>query len=337
MQQATDQPADPRLIVMLIYPGVMTMDVFGPLEAFATANHAAGLPLYRLEIAAMTTAPVATSLGIAITPTVALDDIAGPIDTLLVSGGFGQPVASSDQRLLAWLRTNRLRARRCGSICSGAFVLAAAGLLDGKRATTHWALANELDRRYPEISVEADAIFVRDGSIYTSAGVTTGIDLALGLIEEDHGRTLSLRVARALVAYLKRPGGQSQFSNHLLAQFAASPPVRQAQEWALENLSADLSVKALAKRARISERSFRRAFVEETGEAPRDFVERIRIDAARSLFEEAQLPVQVVAARCGFETVDNLRRAFVRRLGVTPQDYRQRFRLADKPLASAAD
>jgi transcriptional regulator GlxA family with amidase domain len=315
----------------------MTMDVFGPLEAFATANHAAGRPLYRLEIAGMTKAPVATSLGIEITPTVALDDIAGPIDTLLVSGGFGQAEASSDQRLLAWLRTNRLRARRCGSICTGAFVLAAAGLLDGKRATTHWALASELDRRYPEVSVEADAIYVRDGNVYTSAGVTTGIDLALGLIEEDHGRTLSLRVARALVAYLKRSGGQSQFSNHLLAQFAASPPMRRAQEWALENLAADLSVKALAKRAGMSERGFRRAFVEETGESPRDFIERIRIDAARSLFEEARLPVQVVAARCGFESADNLRRAFVRRLGVTPHDYRQRFRLSDSDLARAAE
>ena len=323
---------------MLVYPGVMAMDVFGPLEAFATANHAAGRPLYRLEIAGMTKTPVATSLGgIEITPTVALDDIAGSIDTLLVSGGFGQAEASSDQRLLAWLRANRLRARRFGSICTGAFVLAAAGLLDGKRATTHWVMAKQLAQRHPQITVDADRIFVRDGNIYTSAGVTTGIDLALGLIEEDHGRTLSLRVARALVAYLKRPAGQSQFSNHLLAQFAASPPVRQAQEWALENLSADLSVKALAKHARMSERAFRRAFVEETGEAPRDFVERIRIDAARSLFEEAPLPVQVVAARCGFESADNLRRAFVRRLGVTPHDYRQRFRLTDNELPRAAE
>ena len=156
------------------------------------------------------------------------------------------------------------------------------------------------------------------------------------MIEEDHGRTLALRVARALVAYLKRPGGQSQFSNHLMAQFASSPPVRLVQEWALENLTADLSVGTLAVRARMSERTFRRAFAEETGETPRDFVERIRIDAARSLFEEAQLPVQVVATRCGFAAVGNLRRAFVRRVGVTPQQYRQRFRLADDELTRAA-
>ena len=332
---AAPEQAEPRLVVMLVYPGIMAMDVFGPLEAFASANVIAGRPLYRLAIAGKTTAPIDSSLGLPIVPSVAFDDIEGPIDTLLVSGGFGQSLASCDERLIAWLKDNRLRARRCGSICTGAFVLAAAGLLDGRRATTHWAMADELSRRYPKVSVEVDRIFVRDGSVYTSAGVTTGIDLALGLIEEDHGRTLSLRVARALVAYLKRPAGQSQFSNHLLAQFAASPAVRLAQEWALENVAADLSVKALAARAGMSERTFRRAFAAETGETPRDFVERIRIDAARSLFEEAQVPVQVVARRCGFATVDNLRRAFVRRVGVTPQQYRQRFRLADNEPAVA--
>ena len=197
-------------------------------------------------------------------------------------------------------------------------------------------MAEELGRRYPQVSVEVDRIFVRDGNVYTSAGVTAGIDLALGMIEEDHGRTLALRVARSLVVHLKRAGGQSQFSNLLLAQFAASPAVRLVQEWALENLAGDLSVKALAKRAHMSERTFRRAFAEETGETPRDFVERIRIDAARGLFEEAQLSVQAVATRCGFETVDNLRRAFIRRLGVAPQQYRQRFRLADDEQARDA-
>jgi transcriptional regulator GlxA family with amidase domain len=329
MPSVAGQPAEPRYVVMLVYPGVMTMDIFGPLEAFATANMIAGRPLYRLAIAGMSMAPVATSLGIRITPSVAVADIQEPIDTLLVSGGFGQAEASGDEHLLTWLRAGRRQARRCGSICTGAFVLAAAGLLDGRRATTHWAMAEELGRRYPQVSVEVDRIFVRDGSVYTSAGVTAGIDLALGMIEEDHGRTLALRAARSLVVHLKRAGGQSQFSNLLIAQFAASPAVRLVQEWALENLAADLSVKTLAVRAHMSERTFRRAFAEETGETPRDFVERIRIDAARGLFEEAQLPAQAVATRCGFETVDNLRRAFVRRLGVTPQQYRQRFRLAD--------
>jgi transcriptional regulator GlxA family with amidase domain len=336
MPSVAREQAEPRLVAMLVYPGVVAMDVFGPLEAFATANAIARRSLYRIAIAGMSMAPVDTSLGIQITPSVAVAAIEGPIDTLLVSGGFGQAEASGDQHLLAWLKTAALEARRCGSICTGAFVLAAAGLLDGRRATTHWAMAAVVSRRYPRVSVEVDRIFVRDGSVYTSAGVTAGIDLALGMIEEDHGRTLALRAARSLVVYLKRPGGQSQFSNYLLAQFAASPPVRLAQEWALENLTADLGVRALAARAQMSERTFRRAFAEETGETPREFVERIRIDAARSLFEEAQLPVQAVATRCGFETVDNLRRAFLRRLGVTPQHYRQRFRLADDDVTRAA-
>ncbi|HEY6715340.1 MAG TPA: AraC family transcriptional regulator, partial [Reyranella sp.] len=213
MPSVARKPAEPRFVVMLVYPGVVAMDIFGPLEAFATANAIAHRPLYRLAIAGMTMAPVDTSLGIRITPSVAVADIKEPIDTLLVSGGYGQVEASCDQHLLAWLKAGRRHARRCGSICTGAFVLAAAGLLDGKRATTHWAMAEELGRRYPQISVEVDRIFVRDGSVYTSAGVTAGIDLALGMIEEDHGRTLALRAARSLVVHLKRTGGQSQFSN----------------------------------------------------------------------------------------------------------------------------
>jgi transcriptional regulator GlxA family with amidase domain len=239
-----------RFVAMLVYRGVVAMDVFGPLEAFAMANMVVGWPAYRLAIAGMSRAPIDTSLGIHITPSVSVADIEGPIDTLLVSGGFGQVEASRDERLLTWLRAVKQRARRCGSICTGAFVLAAAGLLDGKRATTHWAMAAELRRRYPQVRVDADRIFVRDGNVYTSAGVTAGIDLAIGLIEEDHGRTVALRVARSLVVHLKRAGGQSQFSNLLIAQFASSPPVRLVQEWALENLAADLSVKALW-RARI--------------------------------------------------------------------------------------
>jgi transcriptional regulator GlxA family with amidase domain len=331
------EQTETRLVVMLVYPGVVAMDVYGPLEAFATANMIARRPLYRLEIAGMTAEPVETSLGIPIAPSMAVADIKESIDTLLVSGGFGQAEASSDDRLLGWLRTGELRARRCGSICTGAFILAAAGLLEGKRATTHWAMAAELGRRYPRVSVEAERIFVRDGNVYTSAGVTSGIDLAISMIEEDYGRMLALRVARSLVVYLKRPSGQSQFSNLLLAQFAANPPVRLVQEWALENLGADLGVKALAERAHMSERTFRRAFTEETGETPHDFVERIRFDAARNLFEEAALSVQAVAMRCGFASADTLRRAFIRRLGVTPQQYLRRFQMGQEVARVTAD
>jgi transcriptional regulator GlxA family with amidase domain len=314
-----------RLVVMLVYPKVLTMDVFGPLEAFSMANFAAGQPLYRLAIASMDGAPVDTSLGLQVTPSVAAPRIAEPIDTLLVAGGHGQAEARTDAALLAWLRIQGRKARRCGSICTGAFVLAAAGLLDGKRATTHWALGDELGRRHPKVTVDLDRIFVREGGTYTSAGVSAGIDLALALIEEDHGRKLALQAARWLVVYLQREGGQAQFSSRLQAQFTDSGPIRRAQDWAMDHLAADLSVPALAAQAGMSERSFRRAFAAETGEGPRDFVERVRVDAARQMLTEAALPLQTVARRCGLETMDTMRRAFVRHLGITPQQYRDRF------------
>lgn len=322
---AAEEKARTRLVVMLVYPGVMTMDVVGPLEAFAAANAESHQPLYRLAIVSMDGKPVATSLGIRLFPSVAAARIAGPIDTLLVSGGHGQVEARTNPALLKWLRTQGRKARRCGSICTGAFVLAASGLLDGKRATTHWALADDLRRHYPKVTVDIDRIFVRQDSIYTSAGVTAGIDLALALIEEDHGRKLALRVARALVVYLQREGGQEQFSSRLQAQFTDSGPIRDAQDWAMDNLAADLSGPALAQRAGMSERTFRRAFFAETGETSREFVERARVEAARQLLDEGKLPLQTVARRCGLETMDTLRRAFVRRFGITPQQYRERF------------
>lgn len=320
-----DGRQETRFVVMLVYPGVMAMDVYGPLEAFAMANTSAGRPLYRMAIASLDGSAVETSIGLPITPSIAAREIDDSIDTLLVAGGGGHAEARNDPALLSWLRAGSHEARRTGSICTGAFVLAAAGLLDGRRATTHWATAAELARHFPEVEVDLDPIFVRDGSVYTSAGVTAGIDLALALIEEDHGRELALQVARGLVLYLKRQGGQSQFSHHLQAQFAASQPVRVAQEWALDNMAEEIDVGTLAERACMSERTFRRTFVGQTGETPRDFVERIRLDAARGLLEDMELPVQTIATRCGFVTVDNLRRAFVRRLGITPQQYRERF------------
>jgi transcriptional regulator GlxA family with amidase domain len=314
-----------RQVVMLVYPEVFAMDVFGPLEAFAMANFCAERPLYRLAVASMDGEPVDTSIGVKLHPSVAVAGIKGPIDTLLVSGGHGPIQASGDSELVGWLKAQGAKARRTGSICTGAFVLAAAGLLDGKRATTHWALADELGRRHPKLTIDVDRIFVREGGVYTSAGVTAGIDLALALIEEDHGRKLALRVARALVVYLQREGGQTQFSNRLQAQFTENRPIRRAQAWAMENLAADLSAAALAVHAGMSERTFRRTFAAETNETPRDFVERVRVDAARQMIETDGLPLQTVARRCGLETAATLRRAFVRRLGITPQRYRDRF------------
>jgi transcriptional regulator GlxA family with amidase domain len=323
--RASREKSEARFVVMLVYPGVMAMDVFGPLEAFAMANVVAGRPIYRLAATSMDGVPVETSIGIKLHPSLAVAQIEEPIDTLLVSGGYGQTSASGDRRLLAWVREEGTKARRCGSICTGAFVLAAAGLLDGKRATTHWALAHELARDHPKVKVDVEPIFVRDGGVYTSAGVTAGIDLALALIEEDHGRKLALRVARSLVVYLQRQGGQTQFSTRLQVQFTESGPIRHAQDWAMEHLASDLSVPALAARAGMSERTFRRVFAGETGETPRDFVERIRVETARQIIEQAKLPLQTVARRCGLGTADTMRRAFLRRLGITPQDYRSRF------------
>jgi len=315
----------PRHIVVLVYPDVMAMDVCGPMEAFAMANTLAKSGLYRLSIAGATTDPVSTSLGFRIMPNCALADLDGSIDTLLVAGGYGYVDASRDPALTDWLRQAAPRARRLGSICTGAFALAASGLLDGKRATTHWALASSFARDFPSTTLEIDSIFVRDGQAYTSAGVTAGIDLALALIEEDHGRAFALRVARSLVVFLKRPGGQSQFSTHLQAQFSSIPAIRKAQEWALAHLSDDLSAKALATHVGMSERNFRRLFVDELRETPREYVERIRLDEARRQIEDSGVPAQTVAKRCGFGTVYSLRRAFVRQLGVTPQWYRAQF------------
>ena len=322
---ATATDSAPRHVVVVVYPDVMAMDVCGPMEAFAMANFLTQRRLYRLSTAAVSADPVRTSLGFSIIPEYALADLTDPIDTLLISGGDGQAAASHDSQLTGWLRQAAPCARRHGSICTGAFVLAASGLLDGKLATTHWAVAPLLEEHFPATTVEADRIFVRDGQTYTSAGISAGIDLALALIEEDHGQALALDVARNLVVFLKRSGGQSQFSTHLQAQFSALPPIRKAQQWALSHLAEDLSTAALAARVGMSERNFRRLFVAELGLAPRTYIEKIRLDAARRQMEDSSLPAQTVATRCSFGTVLNLRRVFLRHLGVTPQQYRARF------------
>lgn len=332
----TDSGSLQRHVVVVVYPDIMAMDVCGPMEAFSIANYLANRTLYRLSLAAVTTEPITTSLGFCIVPNCRLADLDGPIDTLLVAGGYGHVDALRDPVLTGWLRETAPRARRHGSICTGAFLLAASDLLHGRRATTHWALAPSFAKNYPSTTLEVDRIFVRDGQTYTSAGISAGIDLALALIEEDHGRTFALRVARSLVVFLKRPGGQSQFSTHLQAQFSAVPAIRKAQEWALTHLADDLSAKALAAHVGMSERNFRRLFVDELRETPREYVERVRLDEARRQIEDTDLAAQVVAKRCGFGTVYSLRRAFVRQFGVTPQWYRTHFQNRDDAGSDAA-
>jgi transcriptional regulator GlxA family with amidase domain len=230
-----------------------------------------------------------------------------------------------DRGTVSWITKAAARTRRVTSVCNGAFLLAAAGLLDGRRATTHWSACETLQRRYPEVEVEPDSIFVKDGDLYTAAGVAAGMDLSLALVEEDLGRRAALEVARWLVLFLKRPGGQSQFSAQLSAQIAEREPLRDLQAWIADNLEADLSVPALAERACMSPRNFARAFRKEVGMTPAVYVEAARVEAARIALDGSQEPVESVARRCGFGTVETMRRAFHRRLGVGPSSYRERF------------
>jgi transcriptional regulator GlxA family with amidase domain len=250
------------------------------------------------------------------------------VDTLLVAGGVGTAAALRDAELVRWIRTMAPRVRRLGSVCSGSFLLAEAGLLDGRRATTHWAWCATLAERYPAVTVASDPIFVRDGTIYTSAGVTAGMDLALALVEEDHGREVALDVARQLVMFLRRPGGQSQFSAQLAAQSAEREPLRDLQAWIGEHPEADLSVPALARRVAMSPRNFARVFTREVGVTPARFVESVRVEAARRRLEESAAGVDSVAAACGFGTAESMRRAFLRTVRVPPAAYRHRFRAA---------
>jgi transcriptional regulator GlxA family with amidase domain len=250
----------------------------------------------------------------------------GPIDTLLVAGTPDYAQSFAESALPAWLRRQAPRSRRHGSVCTGPFFLGTAGLLDGLNVTTHWQHAAELAERFPAAKVASDQIFVQDGSLWTSAGVTAGIDLALKLIEDDHGRDVALSVARRLVVFLKRPGGQSQFSAHLAAQVATEGRIQAVQHWILDHLPLDLTVKTLASRAAMSVRNFTRTFQQEAGMTPADFVEMARVDSARRLLEDTDKPLQRVASSCGFANPDTMRRAFLRRIGTGPSEYRERFR-----------
>ncbi len=316
--------SEPRRVVIVIFPGVQPLDVIGPAEVFHTAARI-DPPGYAVEVVAAKPGPVRSStVGLTVDRTIAA--CRGPIDTLVVAGGGGVSAAAQDPRLLTWLEQAARRARRVCSVCTGAFLLAEAGLLEGRRATTHWAGCVALARRFPGVAVEPDQIFVRDGEVYTSAGVTAGMDLALALVEDDLGRATALEVARWLVVFVKRPGGQSQFSAQLAAQTAERAPLRELQDWIAGNLGADLSVPALAERAHMSERNFARAFRKELGMTPAAYVETVRVEAARIALESSEAPVEVVASRNGFGTVETMRRAFHRRIGVGPAGYRARFK-----------
>lgn len=317
---------DPRVrrIAILAFDGVQSLDVTGPAEAFSIATR-----YYRARYEIVLVTPdgrdVTGTAGLRLGAHAGIDTLRGPIDTLVVAGGEGVFAAQQDHRIVAWIARTSARARRTASVCTGAFLLARAGLLDGRRATTHWASAAQLAQSYPRVTVDPDPIFVRDGGVLTSAGVTAGMDLALSLIEEDHGPRTALAVARSLVLFVRRPGGQSQFSAQLRAAPARRPGLRELQAHIAEHPDADLSVPALAAVACMSERTLARSFRAETGMTPAVYVEATRVERARRELETSELPVDAIARRCGFGTPETMRRAFARRLGVNPAAYRARF------------
>lgn len=320
----------PRRIVALGFPGIQILDLVGPIEAFTAANQwiddGEG---YEVELCAETTEPLRVSSGLELIPARSLASVSAskkPIDTLLIPGGLGTRGAFESSRIVRWIGRTAERSRRVASVCTGAFLLAKAGLLEGRRATTHWDSCELLARLFPSIQVDPDPIYVRDGSVYTSAGVTAGIDLALALIEEDHGRDVSLQVARSLVMFLKRPGGQSQFSAQLATQFAEADELRDIQQFIQENPGKDLRVEALARRVAMSPRHFARVFRAEVGQTPARYVEAVRVESARRHLEDSDEPLERVARVCGFGSSLTMKRSFLRQIHVGPAEYRGRFR-----------
>ncbi|MFG2878931.1 GlxA family transcriptional regulator [Streptomyces sp. NPDC048337] len=313
-----------RNVLVVLYDGVQSLDVTGPVEVFAGAARFPGVSGYEIRTVSLGGAPVRTNSGLTLMPDGDLESARpGAGTTLLVPGG--RYTADFEPRLVDWLRAHGGGAERLVSVCTGGLLLAEAGLLDGRRATTHWNACERMARDYPAVVVEPDPIYVRDGRVSTSAGVTAGIDLALALVEEDHGRDVALTIARHLVVFLRRPGNQAQFSAQLEAQTARREPLRDVQQWITEHPDGDLSVEALAARARLSPRHFARAFQSETGVTPGRYVERVRVEHARRLLEDSGEGVAQISRACGYGTPEALRRAFVKTLGQSPAEYRRRF------------
>ncbi|MGH8977468.1 MAG: GlxA family transcriptional regulator [Acidimicrobiia bacterium] len=308
-----------RKVVFVAYPGITALDLVGPHEVFAVPG------AYDVTIAAPVAGPVTTGRGPMVVAERALHSIRGPIDTFIVTGGNSAIEASRDASLVRSVARLAARSRRVASVCTGAFLLAAAGLLDGRRATTHWQACDLLSRWYPSVEVDKDPIFVRDGNLWTSAGVTAGMDLALALVAEDLGRDVALGVARQLVMFVQRPGGQAQFSTQLGLQTSERDPIRALQAWIADHTDDDLSVERLAERVAMSPRHFARVFRDEVGVTPAVYIEGARIEVSQRLLETTTRPVDDVARASGFGTVETMRRAFARRVGASPREYRERF------------
>lgn len=311
-----------RTIVFVVYPHVKLLDVAGPLQVFSDVINEAGKNMYQPVIASMDGARVETDTCIFLDCEALQDWRRRSIDSLIVVGGNGVHDASKEQRLISSITQLATRARRIGSVCNGAFLLARCGLLDQRRATTHWESAAELAAQYPGIRVQENSIFVQDGNVWTSAGVTAGIDMALAMVTADHGRAVALTLAKSLVTYFVRPGGQSQFSAALDLQ-ASDVNVRfdELHRWIQANLDKDLRVDVLAHKANMSPRNFSRTYVSETGRTPAKAIEVLRVEAARRMLENQTLPIATIARRCGFGDDERMRRAFIRIVKVPPQTY----------------
>ena len=323
----TQIPARPRKIALVGYVGVQSLDLVGPYEVFSMASNFGGGDLYEPILASPEGGEIHCNSGVRLAGSLALADLPADLDTVLVGGGHeaGLRAMGENDGVLDWLRGRAATTRRMGSVCSGALVLAASGLLDGRRATTHWGVCEELRALRPAVRVEPDAIFVADPPFYTSAGITAGIDLCLAMVEADHGPDLALAVARNLVLFMRRPGGQTQYSAGLNVQAAATPRLRKLIAEISADPAVDLSLPVLAERAGMAERTFSRVFHRETGVTPAAFVEAARLDRAKALLETSDWPLARVAERAGFGSLDGLHRAFQKRLGATPGEYRQRF------------
>lgn len=320
------RPTRPILIDILAFSDVQLLDVAGPLQVFATVNELSaghgGLAPYRPRVVAAER-EIMTSSGLGLTG-LPLPDRNDPVDTLIVAGGYGVRAVMADPAMVGWVRARAGHARRIASVCTGAFLLGEAGLLDDRRAVTHWTRCAELSQRYPTACVETDAIFIADGPVWTSAGITAGIDLCLALVEQDLGSEMALAVARHLVMFLKRPGGQAQFSTTLELQ-TADAPFGALHSWMRDNLGRDLTVGVLAAKAGMSHRNFSRRYIGATGTTPSRAVERLRVETARDLLLRTQWPAKRIAMRCGFGSDETLRRSFAKLLGTTPESCRSRF------------
>jgi transcriptional regulator GlxA family with amidase domain len=325
----TDHSLTPRRIAIIGFEGAQSLDIVGPMEVFAVANDHAppGARPYDMTLSSVEGGDLTTHAGLTLSGAARLDLLPAELDTIVVAGGSeaGLRRAITETPLIGWLKSRRGSTRRIASICTGAFVLAAAGFLDGRRATTHWNRCALLKSLRPAIDVEPDAIFVAEPPFYTSAGVTAGIDLCLALVEDDHGVETGLAVAKDLVLFLRRPGGQSQFSPALKVQSAATPRLRALLAEIAADPTGDLGAAQLAARAGMSERTFARAFRREVGTTPAKFVEAARVDRAKALLETSDWPLARIAERAGFGSADALRRAFLKCVGASPGAYRERF------------